>query len=188
MVLAARTASGVQLAENSDGSDVAQGALAFLELVRSESSLARLVNPDHVVWTGAATADAIMPDLVDLIAGAEPGFDAQEALKELEERARYYPTDLNNGAAVLHLALPTVAAPRVLVARLTGAPLKNSDGTPAVRLVILLLSPAADPVGHLNALAEVARLVHDPGIRKALLSAADRDELTEVLRGQGLVA
>jgi PTS system nitrogen regulatory IIA component len=55
------------------------------------------------------------------------------------------------------------------------------DGRP-VRLVLLVLSPADAPAGHLQALARISRLVKTPGVTDAILSARSPEEIARGLR------
>jgi mannitol/fructose-specific phosphotransferase system IIA component (Ntr-type) len=51
-----------------------------------------------------------------------------------------------------------------------------------VRLLLLVLSPADAPAGHLQTLARISRLVKTPGVTEAILSSGSPEEALRALR------
>lgn len=116
----------------------------------------------------------------------EPKVSPDGTLAELLELERSQPSTLGHGVAVPHVYCRGVASPLCALARVPkGLDLEGHDGE-AVRLVFLLLSPAGDPQGHLETLAEIARLASQPAIRAALLALPDPVEALEQVRRAGV--
>jgi mannitol/fructose-specific phosphotransferase system IIA component (Ntr-type) len=106
----------------------------------------------------------------------------EETLADLLAREASQPSVLGRGVAVPHAHCRDLQSPLCALARVPdGLDLAGYDGEP-VRLVFLLLSPAGDPEGHLETLAEIARLASLPATRASLLSLPGPAEVLELVR------
>jgi nitrogen PTS system EIIA component len=108
--------------------------------------------------------------------------DANGLTRRLLEREKLGCTGLGNGLAIPHGKLAELDGVLVAIGVVHGGvDFHALDGRP-VRLILLVLSPAGSPAGHLQALARISRLVKMPGVAEAILSAATAEEVTRVLK------
>ncbi len=108
--------------------------------------------------------------------------DAADLTTRLLEREKLGCTGLGNGLAIPHCKLAGLENVVVAVGVVPdGVDFQAIDGRP-VRLVLLVLSPADAPAGHLQALARISRLVKTPGVTEAILSSGTPDEVARALR------
>jgi len=108
--------------------------------------------------------------------------DAAELTRRLLEREKLGCTGLGNGLAIPHGKLAELDGVVVAIGVAhAGVDFHALDGRP-VRLILLVLSPAESPAGHLQALARISRLVKTPGVADAILSAATPEEVSRVLK------
>lgn len=108
--------------------------------------------------------------------------DASALAAKLVEREKLGCTGLGNGLAIPHGKLPGLDGVLVAIGVVPGGvDFHALDGRP-VRLLLLVLSPADAPAGHLQALARISRLVKTPGVTEALLSAESPEEALRALR------
>ena len=102
---------------------------------------------------------------------------APEVLEKLRLREESVSTAIGSSLAVPHAYHDGISEPLIAIARLkhginAGAP----DGAPT-RFVFLLLGPIGATEQHLDALANVARLMSDDEFRYRALQAGDKEEL-----------
>lgn len=108
--------------------------------------------------------------------------DAPDLTARLLEREKLGCTGLGNGLAIPHCKLAGLDGVLLAIGVVPGGvDFRALDGRP-VRLVLLVLSPADWPAGHLQALARISRLVKTPGVTEAILSAGAPEEVSRVLR------
>jgi len=108
--------------------------------------------------------------------------DPDELTRRLLEREKLGCTGLGNGLAIPHCKVAGLDGVIVAIAVVhAGVDFRAVDGRP-VRLILVVLSPADAPAGHLQALARISRLVKTPGVTEAILSASSPDEVSVVLK------
>jgi len=108
--------------------------------------------------------------------------DPVELTRRLLEREKLGCTGLGNGLAIPHCKVAGLEGVIVAIAVVhAGVDFRAVDGRP-VRLILVVLSPADAPAGHLQALARISRLVKTPGVTEAILSASSPDEVSGVLK------
>lgn len=108
--------------------------------------------------------------------------DPEELTRQLLEREKLGCTGLGNGLAIPHCKVAGLEGVIVAIAVVhAGVDFRALDGRPA-RLILVVLSPADAPAGHLQALARISRLVKTPGVTEAILSASSPDEVSRVLK------
>lgn len=110
------------------------------------------------------------------------GTSSQEILDALQAREELGSTALGKGAALPHAQLPGDFSPLLFLARLR-RPLdfEASDGEP-VDLAFLILWPASDPKGLLNAMADICRELRDTGFLRRLRGAGTAEEIAQLIR------
>ena len=129
----------------------------------------------------AATKDAVIEELVDLLVAAGQIKDRLEVLRAVFEREITMSTGMQNGIAIPHGKTDSVEN---LVAafgiKRTGLDFDSLDGQPA-RIFIMTLSPVNRTGPHIQFLAEISRQLNDPAIRERLLHATTADEILNII-------
>ncbi len=127
--------------------------------------------------------DSVLAELVDQIAelAAQPGA-RQTLLRALHEREQLYSTGIGDGIALPHArnALVGLMDHSVVVfgRHPQGIPYGSIDAIPA-RLFFLLVAPTVTE--HLSILARLSRLLRDPKLRQALLTAETPQQVIDVI-------
>lgn len=148
------------------------------------------MNPKRILTTETVTLhlqndskEGIIEELLDLLVASGKVKDRKAALKAVMERERRMSTGLQNGIAIPHGKTDTIES---LVAALglkrEGVPFESLDGKPA-HIFLMTLSPASRTGPHIQFLADISRLLHDPSVRQRVLDAQSEDEVVEILAG-----
>lgn len=132
----------------------------------------------------AADKEEAFEELVDLLMRCGSIHDREGALQALRDREKLMSTGIGNGVAIPHGKHPSVNR---LVAALgispRGVEFDALDGKPA-NLVFVLLARPDNPGPHIQALAEIARLIQSPGLVKRLLEAHTPTEVLDIIRAE----
>ena len=148
-------------------------------------SVQEFLSPDAVI--PSLRVRAKKPLLQELAAQAArhlPGLDEREIFETLLQRERLGSTGIGEGVAIPHGKLPRLAGLFGLVARLDKPiDFDSIDGQP-VDVAFLLLAPENAGADHLKALAQVARILREPGILDRIRSARDGNALYALLTRQ----
>jgi len=121
-------------------------------------------------------------ELVDLLAASDRVKDA-EALKEaVWTREQTRTTGIGHGLAIPHGKCETMKDLAMAIGR-PAEPLEFEaiDGQP-VRLVVLLASPPDRTSDHIQALAQISRLVSMEDFRKQIYAAETGEQIFELLK------
>ncbi len=130
----------------------------------------------------AAKNKAALLEALAAEAAARIGRPADEILEALQKREKLGSTALGHGAALPHAQLPGEAPPFVLFARLAQpVDFDARDGEP-VDLVVVVLWPAAATKDLLTAMAGIARVLQDSGLRRSLRGAGTAEQVAQLLR------
>jgi len=120
--------------------------------------------------------------LMDKLAAADPALKKEEASRIVWERELKFSSAVGRGVAVPHGRLLTLDKPLVAVGRFAKpVPFPSPDNIP-VRLVFLILTPAATPVIQLKVLGRIASFVTNENLRRKILRAKTAEALTDLLR------
>lgn len=144
--------------------------------------LTELLSPDRVkVPLGGRTKDAVLRELVDLIASTHPGSDPDAILESVRAREQVLSTGIGAGIAIPHAKTP-IADELVLAAGVAphDVDFDALDGKP-VRLFFLLVGPESASGAHVKALSRISRLLRRDNLREALLSAASVEDFMRVV-------
>lgn len=128
-----------------------------------------------------ATKDAVLRELAEHLAAAEPEIEVEALVKILWERERLGSTALGDGIAIPHGKLP--AMQNVLAAfgrHRDGVDFDSLDGRPS-HIFFVLIAPEHSVGQHLKALARVSRLLKDDRVRQQLVELDDQAELYRVI-------
>ena len=140
------------------------------------------LDPDSVVPSLRARAKKqVLQELSAQAARRLPGLDEREVFETLLQRERLGSTGIGDGVAIPHGKLPGFDRLFGLVARLDKpVDFEALDGQP-VDIAFLLLAPEGAGADHLKALAQVARVLREPGILERIRAARDASALYALL-------
>lgn len=115
-------------------------------------------------------------------AGAFPAKASRVLGKRLSEREAIGSTGLGNSVAVPHVKGDDVTRSALVLARCRkGLEWQAIDGRP-VHILFLLVSPLAEPEGHLQCLRWIAGLARNTDFRRFLLDAPSATAMRDLLR------
>ncbi|MBY0259803.1 PTS IIA-like nitrogen regulatory protein PtsN [Methylobacterium sp.] len=140
------------------------------------------LSPDSVVSSlRARTKKAMLQEISAHAVRQLPALDEREVFETLMQRERLGSTGIGDGVAIPHGKLPGLDRLFGLVARLEKpVDFDALDGQP-VDIAFLLLAPEGAGADHLKALAQVARLLREPGILERIRAARDASALYALL-------
>ncbi len=147
-------------------------------------SLAEVVVPAAVtLGLEAAGAEEAIHLLVERLCAVEPSIPREEALRAAIDRERVLSSSVGRGLAVPHARLPELTRAFVAIGRFVKpVPFASPRDAAPIRLVLLVLTPAAAPVVQLRILARIAALASNESIRRRMLRARTPESLLEVVR------
>ncbi len=140
------------------------------------------LNPDSVV-SALRVRDKkhVLQELATQAARRLPGLSDRDIFETLLQRERLGSTGIGDGVAIPHGKLAQLDRLFGLVARLEKpVDFDALDGQP-VDVAFLLLAPETAGADHLKALAQVARLLREPGMLERIRSARDATALYALL-------
>jgi len=148
-------------------------------------SIAGLLHPEAIqLQLRGGHRDQVLQELVTLVPPLRDRSDAcQTLLQALKEREEMHSTGIGDGLALPHTRNALgglVGEPLIAFGRhANGVPYGAIDGKP-VHLFFLLLTTAITQ--HLHVLARMSRLLRDPGLREALMTAPSAEALIASMR------
>jgi mannitol/fructose-specific phosphotransferase system IIA component (Ntr-type) len=148
-------------------------------------ALGQLLSPATIrLHLKGATRDTVLTELVGLIPEIANRPDAQQTLlRALQEREQLHSTGIGDGVALPHArnALVGLVDCAILVfgRHDEGIAYGSIDGEPA-HLFFLLTAPTVTE--HLAILARISRLLRNPKLRKALLTADTPEKVITLIR------
>lgn len=146
-------------------------------------SLMDVVLPQAVaVGLTAPDRKTAIAQLLSRLCASAPELNENECAKVVWEREMKFSSAVGRGVAVPHGRLLNITRPLVAVGRFAKpVPFPAPDNVP-VRLVFLILTPAATPVVQLKVLGRIASLVTNENLRRRLLRAKTAESMLEILR------
>ena len=140
------------------------------------------LSSDSVVFSLRARAKKqILQELSAHAVRQLPALDEHAVFETLQQRERLGSTGIGDGVAIPHGKLAGLDRLFGLVARLEKpVDFEALDGQP-VDIAFLLLAPEGAGADHLKALAQVARMLREPGILDRIRAARDANALYAVL-------
>ncbi|GEP04202.1 PTS IIA-like nitrogen regulatory protein PtsN [Methylobacterium oxalidis] len=145
-------------------------------------SVLEFLDPNSVMPSLRARAKKqVLQDLSAQAARRLPALDEREVFETLLQRERLGSTGIGDGVAIPHGKLPGLDRLFGLVARLERpVDFEALDGQP-VDIAFLLLAPEGAGADHLKALAQVARILREPGMLERIRAARDASALYALL-------
>jgi mannitol/fructose-specific phosphotransferase system IIA component (Ntr-type) len=129
----------------------------------------------------AASKEAVLEELVQVLAGQGMVRDVPAVLAAVRKREGELSTAIGGGVAIPHgkvdgveLVMAAGVAPR-------GLDFDALDGQP-VRIFFLLVGPESAAGAHVKALSRISRLVRSDELRQRLAAAASAEEFMAVVR------
>ena len=147
--------------------------------------LTQILQPDCIkVPVESRDKEAVITELVDLLAASGLLLDRDEVLEAVLTRERTQSTGTGAGIAIPHGKCNAVKE-LVMAIGIAHEPIEyNSiDGKP-VTILILLVSPADQTGPHIQALATISRLMLNEEFRQQLEQVTSTDEVYELLNNQ----
>lgn len=140
------------------------------------------LSPDSVVFSlRVRSKKQILQELSAHAVRHLPALDEVAVFETLQQRERLGSTGIGDGVAIPHGKLPGLDRLFGLVARLEKpVDFEALDGQP-VDIAFLILAPEGAGAEHLKALAQVARILREPGILDRIRAARDASALYAVL-------
>lgn len=123
-------------------------------------------------------------ELLDLLVRADRVDDREGVFDAVMAREAQQTTGIGSGIGVPHAkheSIQTLTA-AMGISR-DGIEFDSVDGKP-VKVVFLILARVDDPGPHIQALAEIARLLQVPGLFRKLVEAESEDELLSVIAAE----
>ncbi len=124
-------------------------------------------------------------ELVDLLAEHDK-VKEPEALKDaVWSREQTRTTGIGHGLAIPHGKCDCISTPTLAIGRpSTPMDFESMDSQP-VELIVLLASPTSSTKEHIEALAQVSRIMNNPTFRQEIYQAEDAEKIYEMLVSQG---
>jgi len=136
-----------------------------------------ILAPERTFTNVVATSKKrAIEEAANLIANAEPGFDAAELYRLLIAREKLGPTAIGNGMAIPHCRFACTKTLGSLFHLSSGIDFGALDDLP-VRIMFVLLVPESETEDHLHTLAMLARRFESEVYRDRLLAARSDKEL-----------
>jgi PTS system nitrogen regulatory IIA component len=110
------------------------------------------------------------------------GLAVQSVLDALKAREQIGSTALGQGIALPHAELRGAESPAILFARLSRPLDFDAEDDQLVELVFVVLWPAANRKGLLNAVSEICGALRDPQALRRLRTVADPQEVARIVR------
>jgi fructose-specific phosphotransferase system IIA component len=145
--------------------------------------LSELLTPDRVrVPLQARSKEALLEELVGVLADAGAIADAEHVLHAVRERERVLSTGVGSGVAIPHGKSEGVPE-LVMAAGVTREPVEFDalDGEP-VTLLFLLVGPESAAGQHVKALSRISRLVRRDAFRDRLVAARTPEEFVAIVQ------
>lgn len=153
-----------------------------LLLRREAEFLTTSLRPKLVTRVDASNRESILSLLVDKIVELVPDLSAEKTLQMLLDRETTFPSALGHGVAVPHIYSDDIDFRICALAQIPNGVDWSARDDEAVRLVFLLISPSGDAEGHLETMAEIARLASNEQNREQLMSADVPDGVLRLVR------
>jgi mannitol/fructose-specific phosphotransferase system IIA component (Ntr-type) len=144
--------------------------------------LSELLSTDRVrVPLGSHSKAELLRELVQLAVGKADDNTVGGILEAVEAREAQVSTALGGGLAVPHGRTDLVSEVRLAAGTVRDvSDYVGLDGLP-VHVAFLVLTPMAASNQHVKLLSRIARLMHDPASREALLASTSAAEFMSVV-------
>ena len=151
----------------------------------STSELLSLIKWENIVLDlKAETKEAVLAELVDVLATRGKLYNRDEVLNAVLAREKIMSTGIQYGIAMPHAKTDGVSDLHVVVGiKKTGIDFNSLDGEKA-RLFILVVSPKKRDSQHVLFLAAITAVLKDATIRERIINAATNEEAYALFQGR----
>jgi fructose-specific phosphotransferase system IIA component len=141
---------------------------------------------EKIVKTPLESKDkpGVLRELVRILKDAGETNDFDAVLKAVQDRESKQSTGLEEGVAVPHCKSAAVSSLKIVIGLAPeGIDFDSIDGQPSKLFFLLVAAPnQAGP--HVEALAEIAKLVRSKPFCRAMLAARNAREVVELMKGE----
>jgi fructose-specific phosphotransferase system IIA component len=150
---------------------------------RAGAGLLSLITPANVsIDLQGETKEAIITEMVDILAKQGKLLDRDLVLKDVFEREKIMSTGMQHGIALPHAKSDGINDLAVAVGvKKGGVDFESIDGEPS-KLFILVASPRKVSGPHIQFLAAIGAVLKDDETRNAVINAPTREKAVELLR------
>ena len=139
------------------------------------------LDPSRVRDLAGTTKDAVLEEMVSLVATSDAVNDKAALLAAVRERERVLSTGIGLGIAIPHAKIPGVTRFVVAVGRhAQGIDFDAIDGKP-VHVVVLIAGPQDAQDRYLRLLARLSGRLRLDDVRKKILAAKSPEEIVAIL-------
>ncbi len=135
---------------------------------------------DVLVLDGVSSKRQLLQDLADH-AAKTAGVDARTLFDVVLERENLGTTAMGKGIALPHARVPSLKHTQALFAKVKGGVDFEAEDQKKADLVFMLLSPEDSGADHLNALAEISRVMKSDTECAKLRKATSSAEIYKIL-------
>jgi nitrogen PTS system EIIA component len=123
-------------------------------------------------------------ELVDLLATHDKVKEPESLKDAVWSREQTRTTGIGHGLAIPHGKCDCITTPTLAIGRpATPMDFESMDSQP-VELIVLLASPTSSTKEHIEALAQVSRIMNNPTFREEIYQANDAQKIYEMLVAQ----
>ncbi|MGJ8635639.1 MAG: PTS sugar transporter subunit IIA [Phycisphaerales bacterium] len=124
-------------------------------------------------------------ELVDLLANHDKIKDPEGLKDAVWSREQTRTTGIGHGLAIPHGKCDSIQSPTLAIGRpSTPMDFESMDSQP-VELIVLLASPTSSTREHIEALAQVSRIMNNPSFREVIYQADSAEDIYNLLVEQG---
>ncbi len=153
----------------------------LLVLQREAGSLIRALDHGGSIDLEVTSLPDLYNALVEYVVELHPGISRNESIEELLDPNKLIPGFVGHGIAIPHLYSGSVQHRVCVIARLN-QPFEIREDSEPLKLAFFLISPIGDPEGHLDTLADIARICWHASNRQRLFDAANASKSLQLLR------
>ncbi|MBO6513992.1 MAG: PTS sugar transporter subunit IIA [Phycisphaerales bacterium] len=124
-------------------------------------------------------------ELVDLLAKNDKVKDPESLKDAVWSREQTRTTGIGHGLAIPHGKCDCIQNPTLAIGRPSSPMDFESMDSQPVELIVLLASPTSSTREHIEALAQVSRIMNNPSFREVIYKADDAEEIYNLLVEQG---
>jgi len=148
-------------------------------------NLIDILNPQCICSPLAAVdKKAVIDELVDVL-GSNSMVSDPESLKDaVWSREQTRTTGIGHGLAIPHGKCQSMKKLAIAIGKPANPIDFEAIDSQPVQLVVLLASPPDKTSDHIQALAQISRMMTDSGFRERIYEATDPNEIFEIIKDQ----
>lgn len=128
----------------------------------------------------------VINELIDVLASAGQVSDAESLKSAVWSREQTRTTGIGHGLAIPHGKCASMKGLAIAIGRpATPIDFEAIDSQP-VQLVVLLASPPDKTSDHIQALAQISRMMNDSAFRESIYNAESPEEIYEFVKNQAV--